>query len=119
MTNRYTHVRMNDERAALALLPDLTAPAESEATKKTGTHDAPADAIGKTQIRGGDIRNRGARQGAILCTNRRKYTEAGAKQNRTDDSKNAVLTTPGRTRTFDLRIRNPLLYPTELRALEI
>ena len=25
--------------------------------------------------------------------------------------------TPGRTRTCDLRIRNPLLYPTELRAL--
>jgi hypothetical protein len=23
---------------------------------------------------------------------------------------------PGRTRTFDLRIRNPLLYPAELRA---
>ena len=26
--------------------------------------------------------------------------------------------TPGRTRTCDLRIRNPLLYPTELRALQ-
>ena len=26
---------------------------------------------------------------------------------------------PGRTRTFDLRIRNPLLYPAELRALYI
>jgi hypothetical protein len=25
--------------------------------------------------------------------------------------------TPGRARTCDLRIRNPLLYPTELRAL--
>ena len=25
--------------------------------------------------------------------------------------------TPGRTRTCDLRIRNPLLYPAELRAL--
>ena len=25
-------------------------------------------------------------------------------------------TTPGRIRTCDLRIRNPLLYPTELRA---
>ena len=25
--------------------------------------------------------------------------------------------TPGRIRTCDLRIRNPLLYPTELRAL--
>ncbi len=26
---------------------------------------------------------------------------------------------PGRIRTCDLRIRNPLLYPTELRALDI
>src|SRR5437667_11946114 len=26
---------------------------------------------------------------------------------------------PGRTRTFDLRIRNPLLYPAELRAQKL
>ncbi len=31
-------------------------------------------------------------------------------------SKIVYLTTPGRTRTCDLRIRNPLLYPAELRA---
>ncbi len=29
------------------------------------------------------------------------------------------LTTPGRTRTFDLRFRKPMLYPAELRAPEI
>ncbi len=28
------------------------------------------------------------------------------------------VSTPGRTRTCDRRIRNPLLYPTELRALD-
>jgi hypothetical protein len=36
--------------------------------------------------------------------------------NHDNDSKTVVLTTPGRTRTCDLRIRNPLLCPTELRA---
>ena len=27
------------------------------------------------------------------------------------------INTPGRIRTYDLRIKSPLLYPTELRAL--
>ena len=35
---------------------------------------------------------------------------------RLDDNKNGVFTTPGRTRTCDLRFRKPMLYPTELRA---
>ena len=30
----------------------------------------------------------------------------------------AIINTPGRIRTCDLRIRSPLLYPTELRALD-
>ena len=30
-----------------------------------------------------------------------------------------VQSTPDRTRTCDLRIRNPLLYPAELRELEV
>ena len=44
-----------------------------------------------------------------LCTDR-KYVSPG------DIDSN--VNTPGRTRTCDLRIRNPLLYPTELRALQ-
>jgi hypothetical protein len=32
---------------------------------------------------------------------------------------NKVRNTPGRIRTCDLRIRNPLLYPAELRALRL
>ncbi len=90
MTDRYTHVRLNDERAALGLLPDLTLPAESEAGKKTGTTDGPVDAIGAMQNKGSDIRNSGARHGALLHTNTRNGPEAGAKQNRTGDSANAV-----------------------------
>ncbi len=30
-----------------------------------------------------------------------------------------TASTPGRNRTFDLRIRSPTLYPTELRAHEL
>ncbi len=90
MTDRYTHVRLNDERAALGLLPDLTLPAESEAVKKTGTHDGPADAIGAMQNKGSDIGNCGARPGALLHTSNRKAVESCAKQNRVDGIANAV-----------------------------
>ena len=39
------------------------------------------------------------------------------KQDISETDKAEITSTPGRTRTCDLRIRNPLLYPTELRAL--
>jgi len=42
MTDRYTHVRPNDERAALAILPDLTARPSDEQARATGTDDAVA-----------------------------------------------------------------------------
>jgi len=37
MTDRYTHVRLNDERAALEMLPDLTARPSDEQARATGT----------------------------------------------------------------------------------
>jgi hypothetical protein len=40
MTDRYTHVRVNDERAALDLLADLAAKPDSEQARATGTDDA-------------------------------------------------------------------------------
>jgi hypothetical protein len=40
MTDRYTHVRLNDERAALAMLPDPTAKPSEVKAKVTGTDDA-------------------------------------------------------------------------------
>jgi len=39
MTDRYTHIHLHDERAALALLPDLTEGPQQEQAKATGTDD--------------------------------------------------------------------------------
>ena len=40
MTDRYTHIRLHDERAALDSLPDLSLPSkEKQAAVKTGTND--------------------------------------------------------------------------------
>jgi len=100
MTDRYTHVRLHDERAALDTLPDLSFP-DRQSQRATGT----------------DGRN-------VLASNRpfldAVATGSNAPQCRDippDGVKNRVSNTPGRTRTCDLRIRNPLLCPAELRAL--
>lgn len=90
MTDRYTHIRMHDERAALDLLPDLTASSQSEAARKTGTDNCPAGAIGENQERESDIRHSGARHGALRGANSRKTLEEGAKPNRVPDTENAV-----------------------------
>ncbi len=37
MTDKYTHIHLLDERAALALLPDLTKSPQQEKAKATGT----------------------------------------------------------------------------------
>ena len=74
MTDRYTHVRMHDERAALDLLPDVTTPMESETAEKTGTNDMP---VGEIPNSASDIRKSGARHGAPLDTNGRNTLEAG------------------------------------------
>jgi len=118
MTDRYTHIRLHDERAALELLPDLTKKSATEAGKQTGTDgrvctDNPANKTGCI-----DISKSGARIGAPTGTIRRNSMESGAEPNRSGAIENAVLNAPGRTRTCGLRIRNPLLCPAELRALE-
>ena len=46
MTDRYTHIRVHDERAALETLPDLSLPSKEQQAKKTGTDDKPVNAVG-------------------------------------------------------------------------
>ena len=46
----------------------------------------------------------------------RTDTDTGGQATPIIETKTAFMNTPGRIRTCDLRIRNPLLYPTELRA---
>jgi integrase len=104
MTDRYTHIRLHDERAALEFLPDLRdAGTESQRAvlSATGTDGKLVEILPKSCFLGGINATTG---------------DAGGMTNHTGDTENALSNTPDRIRTCDLRIRNPLLYPAELRA---
>jgi len=86
MTDRYTHVRLHDERAALDLLPDLSAP-DRQTQKATGTD-------GKDVTRESDLAENLAFLGAGRCSrmlSRARVTPSHA-------IKNSVPTTPARSR---------------------
>jgi len=94
--DRYTHVRLEDERNALDALPDLEPKKESE--------EKVAVAAGDSTHLGSDL---GSEDG-----NHETRRDAGGHNSRNDNENG----TPGGTRTPDPRIRNPMLYPAELRA---
>jgi integrase len=91
MTDRYTHVRLHDERAALEMLPDLTAKPSNEQARATGTDGAvltdqqpyPAPRIHTSESE--------ARFEALLGTNPQSSAQVGAKENRVVAIANAVL----------------------------
>ena len=90
MTDRYTHVRLNDERAALSMLPDLIALPNSEQARATGTDDTVAtDQSKKTTYPVRDMKS-GALYGARKDTNQQNSAQLGAKQNRVPGVENAV-----------------------------
>ncbi len=91
MTDRYTHVRLNDERAALAMLPDLTVRPSDEQARATGTDDAVVTDQQPYPIDRIHTADSGARFGALRGTNRQVSPEVGANRNRVLDSENAVL----------------------------
>jgi hypothetical protein len=90
MTDRYTHIRLNDERAALAMLPDLKQKPSYEQAKATGTDNAivtdqqvnPTDRVHSPES--------GARGGALPGTNRQNSLQLGANKNRIPAVENAV-----------------------------
>jgi len=99
---RYTHIFRGQESKAVAKLPDLSLSSKKkQTTTATGTDDVPLNDLTYT----GKI---GVRQ--------RISANSDEQTNRDDDSETAVLNAPGRTRTCNLRIRSPRLYPIELRA---
>jgi integrase len=101
--NTYTHLLGGKQEAeAVACLPDLSAIQQEQ--RATGT-----DAANVTQ---NDLASYLAFLPATQCNSMQRSAIATP----TNGSKNAVLTTPGRIRTCDLRFRKPTLYPTELRA---
>ncbi len=99
---RYTHIFRGQESKAVAKLPDLSLSSKKkQTTTATGTDDVPLNDLTYT----GKI---GVRQ--------RISANSDEQTNGDDDSETAVLNAPGRTRTCNLRIRSPRLYPIELRA---
>lgn len=98
--SRYSHTLLGAEAEAIASLPDCS-PSSRERQKATGTD-------GKTDL---------ALNSAFLGAAQVGSNAPQCKDAPLNDTKNRVLTTPGRTRTFDLRFRKPMLYPAELRAL--
>jgi integrase len=103
--SRYCHTLRGQEAAAVGKLPDLNVGGPQQ-QKATGTDDVTAS-------------DNYAEISDILHAEQCGSVRDRAQCNGGGATENAVLTTPGRTRTFDLRIRNPLLYPTELRALKL
>ena len=104
--SKYTHTLRGQEHEAIAKLPDLSMP-NFQSQKATGTD-------GKRLDVESDLACFLAFSGAGPCT----PMQTGAEVTPNDAIESPDSTTPGRTRTCDLRIRNPLLYPTELRALQ-
>ena len=90
MTDRCTHVRLTDERAALAMMPDLTAKPSDEQAKATGTDDAIVTGQQPNPTHRIYSPESGARFGALLGTNQQNSPQLGAKRNRIDGIENAV-----------------------------
>ena len=91
MTDRYTHVRLNDERAALAMLPDLTTGPTDEQARATGTDNGVVTDVQSYPTHRIHSLESGARFGALLHTNPQISAQVGANKNRVDGGENAVF----------------------------
>jgi len=93
----YTHTLTGQESQAIANLPDLSLPSnQKQRAVATGTDDVPST----------DWTNTGK-----IGVRERISANSDEQQNCDNDTETAILNTPDRIRTCDLRIRNPLLYP--------
>jgi hypothetical protein len=127
----YTHTLRGQAQKAIESLPDLSL-RSSQRQKATGADDKPVGGAYKKLTKKSDFfRNwnvsdvtnwhsgyeKDSLNGDVSKSLKSKPLGTKKEQMSTTDigSKDS---TPGRTRTSDLRIRNPLLYPTELRALK-
>ncbi len=107
--NRYTHIFRGQAAETISKLPDLSLPnIEAQEAKATGTDGEaikPENHLSTSLVKTGGLSCVDTIQTGIVTMEN---------NNNTRD-----LTTPERIRTSDLRIRNPLLYPAELRALKV
>jgi hypothetical protein len=114
---KYSHVYRGKTSEAVAMLPDFTRPKETEQLK-TGTDGSPVDgpprsAFCSDKLCGENARKPDSTGEMSSIQNASKPPLQCEKPH--FPTKNPIA--PGGIRTPDLRIRNPLLYPTELRAL--
>jgi len=119
----YSHLYKGQDRDALERLPDFTQPVRQQ-QRATGTDDpepvefhsakTPAKICGNGRTSAGLDGHKGAFLAKVQ--NAEKQPLASEKPHPLAEECGLCSTTPGRTRTCDLRIRNPLLYPAELRA---
>ena len=124
--DRYMHLFPGQEAAAVGRMRGLLE-SPPEALRATGTDNAPADTMTSAQRKAQQLGRETLRSVATGCDERTKpaVQRESSKPLRVADLGDDVRrdatgseSTPGRIRTCDLRIRSPLLYPTELRARE-
>ena len=129
--SRYTHTLRGQESEAVAKLPDLSLPGKQiqKATRtddevvtgayKKLTKNSYFDGISRSSVgTGNEPKNQKDNE---VSTVDKSFAVAHLGKEKEPVSPRDIdskLNTPGRTRTCDLRIRNPLLCPTELRALQ-
>lgn len=119
---RYTHIALETKAEAVNAMPEIFATETGEAeARKTGTDDAdehPKKVGAILGVSGGESRQIMARCGkendSINSVN--SETKNAGNTVKTSVSRVMEFGAPGRIRTCDLRIRNPMLYPTEPRA---
>ncbi len=131
--SRYSHTLRGQTAKAVASLPNFSLPSKQN-QKATGTDNMPVDGAYKPAYKklakNSDFE--GNSMSAFGCdvvqeqlnisqskgeTKSLQMANLGTKKESVSSTvTNSKNNTPGRTRTCGLRIRNPLLYPTELRA---
>ncbi len=122
--DRYAHVGAFNMRSAVDSLPDLGDAGQRQRMRVTGTESAVAPLIDtETGPKKGTVNGTvtpcfSGHERALPCTQDAITGSAATsmKSRERQDPSGLKDGTPGRTRTCDLRIRNPLLYPAELRA---
>ena len=123
----YVHSYRGALDNAVEKLPDFSGQDKAGAARKTGTDDRiGVDMVSKVGLKNSDTySDKSASKGGISAdvggqlggkTANARIAVKGCLEGKKGVSEPLKANAPDRTRTCDLRIRNPLLYPAELRA---
>ena len=123
--DHYTHLSVSDQRAGLDVLPDLTAPVQAEEARATGTAETVGTRTATDRVTDRKLTVERSERGRLrpLVAARKGSKTGGQKTQKSPQTQGTTSVSgpsdtgaPERTRTPDIRIRNPMLYPTELLA---